>query len=370
MQVYKTKKGILYREKIYVDGREIYSPRYSRKTDAKEWKARMLNDRSRFKTTGVLAHSLNAEAMPLFKDYATMWLETRVKTQLAIRTYEHYSSAMKNHLIPLFGEVKLHEIRVHHADKLMQTLSKKNHNAKGINLIMGVFKRVLIEATRENRLERNPLQFMKVLKCSPVPEVYMASEEINAVLDASKGHLFQSLFLVALNTGMRRGELAGLCWDRVNFELNLIEISRIRDRNGLADRTKTFKSRRFIPMNVIVRQQLELMKSKSGGSELVFSDFDVNHLYRDFRKFLKKAKVKTQYRFHDIRHTFASHFMMNGGNIYDLQKILGHTSLEMTQRYAHLAPEHLVQAANIVRFGERHLEKPSEEKVKRHLALV
>ena len=68
------------------------------------------------------------------------------------------------------------------------------------------------------------------------------------------------------------------------------------------------------------------------------------------------------YRFHDLRHTFASHFMMNGGNIYDLQKILGHTSLEMTQRYAHLAPEHLVQAANIVSFGSQ-FQKRILEKV-------
>lgn len=58
--------------------------------------------------------------------------------------------------------------------------------------------------------------------------------------------------------------------------------------------------------------------------------------------------------------------MMNGGNIYDLQKILGHTSLEMTQRYAHLAPEHLVLAANIVRFGEKHLS----DEHRRNLAVV
>lgn len=77
----------------------------------------------------------------------------------------------------------------------------------------------------------------------------------------------------------------------------------------------------------------------------------MNHVYRQFRKFLKLAEVNQYYRIHDLRHTFASHFMMNGGDIYDLQKILGHSSLEMTQRYAHLAPEHLIQASNVVSFG-------------------
>ena len=108
-------------------------------------------------------------------------------------------------------------------------------------------------------------------------------------------------------------------------------------------------------MNAVVRAHLlELQKFAQG--DLVILDeygksFDVNHLFRDFGRFLRLAKIKEHYRFHDLRHTFASHFMMNGGNIYDLQKILGHTSLEMTQRYAHLAPEHLIQASNVVSFG-------------------
>jgi site-specific recombinase XerC len=71
------------------------------------------------------------------------------------------------------------------------------------------------------------------------------------------------------------------------------------------------------------------------------------------------AEIDKTFRFHDIRHTFASHFMMNGGNIYDLQKILGHTSLEKTQRYAHLAQEHLVQASNVVSWGA-HLRSSSK----------
>ena len=85
--------------------------------------------------------------------------------------------------------------------------------------------------------------------------------------------------------------------------------------------------------------------------------FDVNHLGRHFKKFLKKAGLSQHFRFHDLRHTFTSHFMMNGGNIYDLQKMLGHSSLEMTQRYAHLAPEHLVAASNVVNFGSSMVER-------------
>jgi len=77
----------------------------------------------------------------------------------------------------------------------------------------------------------------------------------------------------------------------------------------------------------------------------------VQHIYRTFTQAQCRAKLERHFRFHDLRHTFASHFMMNGGNLYDLQKILGHSNIEMTMRYAHLTPDHLVEAINIVNFG-------------------
>lgn len=70
-----------------------------------------------------------------------------------------------------------------------------------------------------------------------------------------------------------------------------------------------------------------------------------------FQRAQEKAGLTNHYRFHDLRHTFASHFVMNGGSLYDLQKLLGHARFEETQRYAHLTPEHLSKAINIVSFG-------------------
>ncbi len=355
MQVIKTKKGTFYREKVYVDGKALHSPRFARKTDATNWKARMVNEKSGYQSTGILPKAFQSEDVLSLSEYAELWLETRVKLQLSPRTYEHYGHVMKFHLLPRFGNLKLTEIRLGHGDQLIKGLTERGHNARGLNNIVGIFKRILIEAVKENRLEKNPLQYLKELREPPRPDIYLSGDQIHKILNSNHGRYFYSLFLVAINTGMRRGELAGLCWDRVSFERNFIEITRLRDRSGLNDRTKTTKSRRFIPMNAVVRNHLLELK-ESALKEVVFLDddgnpFDVNHLYREFDKALKRAGIKEHFRFHDLRHTFASHFMMNGGNIYDLQKIMGHTSLEMTQRYAHLAPEHLVKAANVVSFG-------------------
>ena len=359
MQVIKTKNGTFYREKVYVDGKAHHSPRFSRKSDATNWKARMMSEKSTYRSTGIMPKLFQPDDSISLNDYAELWLETRVKLQLSPRTYVHYSHAVRFHLLPKFGKLKLTEIKLSHSDQLIKALTERGHNARGINNIVGIFKRILIEAVKENRLERNPLQYLREMKEPPRPDIYMTSDQINRVLEKSYGRTFYSLFLVAINTGMRRGELAGLCWDKVYFDRNFIEVTRLRDRSGLSDRTKTVKSRRFIPMNAVVRGHLTELK-ESALCEYVFVDddgrpFDVNHIYRDFQKALKKASIKDHFRFHDLRHTFASHFMMNGGNIYDLQKIMGHTSLEMTQRYAHLAPEHLVKAANVVSFGANNL---------------
>ncbi|OFZ15978.1 MAG: hypothetical protein A2X86_19685 [Bdellovibrionales bacterium GWA2_49_15] len=361
MQVIRTKKGTFYREKIYVRGKATHSPRFLRKTDAVGWKARMESEKGKFRSSGVLPKVFQEENKVTLIDEAQAWLETRVKLQLSARTYEHYSATLKRHIFPSFGHLKLQEIQIRHGHLLIKELHEKGHNAKGINLIVGVFKRVLIEATRENRLEKNPFQYLREMKGTPRTDVYMTSEQIERVLEVSRGHYFHSLFLLAVNSGMRRGEIAGLCWDKVNFHTGLIEIARLRDRNGLGDRTKTFKSRRFIPMNAVARNHLLTLKEKTKGDLVVAGEngeaFDVNHVYRDLSRFLKEAEIKEHYRFHDLRHTFASHFMMNGGNIYDLQKILGHSSLEMTQRYAHLAPEHLIKASNVVSFGGKVVER-------------
>jgi site-specific recombinase XerD len=96
---------------------------------------------------------------------------------------------------------------------------------------------------------------------------------------------------------------------------------------------------------------------KAQKSEFVFTEedgqpLDVNHIYRHFQVAQKRAGITNTIRFHDTRHTFASNFMMNGGNLYDLQKLLGHTSIKMTERYAHLAPNHLEKTVGIVCFGE------------------
>ena len=122
-------------------------------------------------------------------------------------------------------------------------------------------------------------------------------------------------------------------------------------------------------MNDSVKKVLLDLMNGQKSLILLFTDSSGNMLNPDHysgRKFLKAiqaAKVR-QFNFHSLRHTYASQFMMRGGNIYDLQKILGHSDLKSTMIYAHLSPQHLAEASNIVNYSYEEPQLGRNEELK------
>ncbi|RYZ78869.1 MAG: site-specific integrase [Proteobacteria bacterium] len=262
--------------------------------------------------------------------------------------------ALRVHILPDFGHLLLKDLRVDHANRLVAQLRKAGHVPKGINMILGVLLTLLNDAIEWQFLARNPLARYKPVKEPELHFDYWSATEVRQFLSATMFDPYQPLYIAAVNTGMRRGELCGLKWDRIDLARNQITISRSLSRYGLSETTKSGK-KRFVPINAVMKA-LFLNMQKSVRGEYVFSEsdgspLDVHHMYRDFRAAQSRAGFSRLLRFHDLRHTFASHFMMNDGNIYDLQKILGHSSLEMTQRYAHMSPDHLAKAIQVVSFA-------------------
>lgn len=154
---------------------------------------------------------------------------------------------------------------------------------------------------------------------------YLNEPEIKRLIEYANPKLIPIL-ACALMTGMRKGEILNLNWQDVNLERNIIYI--LQSKSG--------KPREIPIIPALKRVFLSLNPADCGN---VFKLSKMS-LRRYFDKAMKQADI-TEFRFHDLRHTFASHFMMRDGNIMDLQKILGHSSLEMTLRYAHLSRKHL-----------------------------
>ena len=141
----------------------------------------------------------------------------------------------------------------------------------------------------------------------------------------------------------------------MDFNGGVLNTNRSLTRDGLRNTTKTYKGR-YVPMNTIIRDILG-KRFKSKISTYVFTTPTGNPLpydhvtQRDFKKAQVRAGFDKRIRFHDLRHTFASHFMMNGGNIYTLQKLLGHSDIKTTMIYAHLDNQFLKEATEIISFS-------------------
>jgi integrase len=186
---------------------------------------------------------------------------------------------------------------------------------------------------------------------------YLEEDEIDALLDAcstkiikfpeSKKHIKQmtrkdihylrDIVECTLNTGMRRSEILSLKWEQIRG--NFIYLRK----------TKTSKSRQ-IPINDDLAALFKRMRKRQGlKSQYVFiyQGTRIKDVKNGYNAALKRAGIMDA-NFHTLRHTFASHFVMRGGSLKALQEILGHKTLTMTMRYAHLAQDHKKEAINLL----------------------
>lgn len=345
MEIIKTKSGKpKYKEMIWINGKSLKSPRFTKITDAKKWKIEQLSNKAKYNIYG----ESKIHQKVLFSDIINKWLSAKSSMGLAKATLKKYNDFCRVHFLPLFGYRDLKTIQKSEIEKF-QTELRKKHNAKGTNLIMTGLKSVFREAVKEGYLNKSPCEFVKKISADQVQYKFWTKSDIDQFLKANFHSEFYDLILVALNTGMRKGELAGLCWDRVDFLTNTITVTRTRDMLELKERTKTNQVR-AIPMSEICRASLlKLFKNNRLGSKFVFINLSgekikPHHLSRIMESLQKKAGITNIIRFHDLRHTFASQYIMNGGSIYDLQKFLGHTSIVMTQVYAHQSMDYLQSA--------------------------
>jgi len=150
------------------------------------------------------------------------------------------------------------------------------------------------------------------------------------------------IVLVALNTGLRRGELLGLTWEHVSFERKQLTVAAGTAKSGKV---------RYIPLNAEAVDALKRWRKYHGGDTgFVFAGADgarMGHFNRSWRGIVKAADLD-DFHFHDCRHTFASRLVMAGVDLYVVKELLGHADFAMTQRYAHLSPEHKAAAVALL----------------------
>lgn len=146
------------------------------------------------------------------------------------------------------------------------------------------------------------------------------------------------MVLLSINTGLRQGELFNLRWETdINLERAILTV------NG---KTAKSKKTRHIPLNREALSALREWRNQTPTNEFVFSSKDgkrFNNVRKSWDSLLTKANINN-FRWHDLRHHFASKLAMVGVDLNTIRELLGHSDLTMTLRYAHLAPEHKAAA--------------------------
>lgn len=204
-----------------------------------------------------------------------------------------------------------------------------------VNIEVKCLKRMFNMAIQWGLAETNPVNKVRMLKEAPGRLRYLSAEEIQKLLEVSAPHL-KAIVLTALESGMRKGELLDLMWDNIDLEHGLI----------LLKQTKTGE-RREIPMTDTLKELFIGLRKQTDGKFVFLSSRGkpLGNIRQAFETACRKVDIE-DFRFHDLRHTFASHLVMSGADIRTVQEVLGHKTLQMTERYSHLSPAHKRDALN------------------------
>jgi len=188
---------------------------------------------------------------------------------------------------------------------------------------------------------KNPVKQIKLFQESPGRIRYLTNEEVARLVDECAEHL-RPIINLALYTGMRKSEIINLQWEDLDLDQRLIYV-----------RTSKSGYSREIPMADPVYFVLKGMARKS---KAVFCRDDgtpIVNIRTAFSNAIRRAKIEN-FTFHDLRHTFASHLVMGGSDLLTVKELLGHGSINMTLRYAHLSPGHRRKAVACLKYFDGH----------------
>lgn len=266
--------------------------------------------------------------IPSLEDFAKEYL-TYVRDTVKKRSWKRDELCIR-HLIDFYKGRILSDIKAQDVDDY-KVVRLNRVSPATVNRELEVLRHLFNLADRWNRFfGKNPVSRAGLLPLNNKKERILTLDEEKRLLASCDPYL-RNIITTALYTGMRKGEIITLKWDNVDFESGLITIDQTNSKS---------KKTRRVPINSTVRKLLLGQRLKSAGNEYVFlSSKETPYLRQDslnraFILALRKAKIQGL-RFHDLRHTAATRMIELGGSIVAVKEILGHSTLDMTMRYAH-----------------------------------
>lgn len=246
-------------------------------------------------------------------------------------------------LAETFGNVPLRRLNSMILEQFQTDRLSMGKKPATVNRLIATISHMFTKAVEWGMVEEEIQKRIRKVKLLPENNRrlrYLSPEECQRLVDSCDKHL-KPIVITALNTGMRKAEILGLKWDNVDLKAGFILLNQDQTKNS---------ERKEIPMNQTLRETLQSI-SKRDDVPYVFHDPISGKRYgdvkRSFKTALKKAEIR-DFRFHDQRHSFASHLVMAGIDLTTVKELMGHKDFKMTLRYAHLAPSHKIKAVDVL----------------------
>ena len=293
-------------------------------------------------------------------EYLDRWLSDSVKGTVRVSTYERHEAIIRLHIKPSIGRVGLKKLTPAHVRSLYREKLNSGLLAPAtVRKIHSTLHKALSQAVADGLIPRNAAE-VKAPRPAPDEMRPLSEAEARTFLDAARvaEDRFEALYVLAITTGLRRGELLGLRWDDADLDRGTLRVGRALVREGgrwVVGETKTKRGRRRVnltPRTVAAlkahrKRQLEQRVRLAGLYEdqgLIFASENgtplnpENLVKRSFKPLLKRAGLP-EIRFHDLRHTCATLLLGRGVHPKIVQELLGHATIAMTlDTYSHYLP--------------------------------
>ncbi|WCK54760.1 site-specific integrase [Aneurinibacillus sp. Ricciae_BoGa-3] len=305
-------------------------------------------------------------------EYLQFWLKHYAKINTAERTYEGYCSMIHAHIIPALGHFKLSKLTPFHlqsyyAEKLKDGRydGKGGLSARTVKHHHRLISKALKDAVKWQKIIRNVAEVVDPPKPKKVEINPLSVNEIKRLLQvAYQSTQYYPIIFTAIHTGMRRGELLGLCWKDVDLSNGIIRVRQTLQMivgTGIIFKEPKSGKGRTVTMTTALINMLQNHKIQQNKSKLAFGDIyqdyglvftqgngkyiQPSELTKAFKKMVNEARV-TKVRFHDLRHTHATLLLQQNIHAKVVSERLGHSTIGITlDTYSHVLPNMQKEAA-------------------------
>lgn len=304
----------------------------------------------------------------LFIDYLQEWLDSQ-KRLLKPSTYYGYSMIMKNHIIPFFKpkKLKLIDVTPKHIQDYYNFMLDSGLNPSTVKRHHANIRKALQNAMELNMIPYNAADRTKLPKSKPYHANIYDEQQLMTLLTMAENTPIESVLMLCVYYGLRRGEVAGLLWEAVNLDDRELYIKNTRTTAKgeiFQDTTKTLSSCRTLPIEQEMYDYLTSLKLKQEKNKKILGEaycdsgfvccwdngepLKVSYISHAFSDLLKRNDLP-HIRFHDIRHSTATALLRSGVNLKVIQEILGHSTMSTTANfYLHPDIEEKRKAVNVM----------------------